>query len=79
MELVTHPGLMSGTEDVSGLCCCEYHTCQGERAHLLQLCCDCEALDSAVDSLVSGRGVKSDTVRCVTGSYLSVLVDWLIC
>ena len=65
---------MSGTEDVSGLCCCEYHTCQGERAHLLQLCCDCEALDSAVDSLVSGRGVKSDTVRCVTGSYLSVLV-----
>lgn len=54
---------MSGTEDVSGLCCCEYHTCQGERAHLLQLCCDCEALDSAVDSLVSGRGVKSDTVR----------------
>ena len=60
---------MSGTEDVSGLCCCEYHTCQGERAHLLQLCCDCEALDSAVDSLVSGRGVKSDTVRCVTGSY----------
>ena len=40
------------------LCCCEYYTREGERSHLLALCCDCVALDEAVDSLVSGGGVK---------------------
>ena len=44
------------------LCCCEYLTREGERSHLLGLCCDCEALDSAVDSLVSGGEVKSHLV-----------------
>ena len=50
-------------EELSGLCCCEYYNNQGEKSHLLALCCDCQALDSAVDSLVSGSDVKSDTVR----------------
>ena len=40
------------------LCCCEYYSQEGERSHLLALCCDCVALDEAVDSLVSGGGVK---------------------
>ena len=44
------------------LCCCEYFTKEGERSHLLALCCDCVALDEAVDSLVSGGGVKSHLV-----------------
>eukprot|EP00092_Neocalanus_flemingeri_P031726 GFUD01034460.1.p1 GENE.GFUD01034460.1~~GFUD01034460.1.p1 ORF type:complete len:315 (-),score=88.44 GFUD01034460.1:65-1009(-) len=49
--------------DPSPLCCCEYHNNSGERSHLLALCCDCEALDQAVDRMVSGREVKSDMVR----------------
>jgi palmitoyltransferase len=49
--------------DPSTLCCCEYHSRDGERSHLLALCCDCEALDQAVDRMVSGREVKSDMVR----------------
>ena len=40
------------------LCCCEYYSKEGERSHLLALCCDCVALDEAVDSLVSGGGVR---------------------
>ena len=44
------------------LCCCEYHESDGTRSHLLGLCCDCEALDKAVDRLVSGREVGHDTV-----------------
>ena len=40
------------------LCCCEYYTKEGERSHLLALCCDCVALDEAVDSLVSGGAVR---------------------
>ena len=51
------------TRNDEALCCCEYHTYQGERAHLLGLCCDCEALDSAVDGLVKGGGLRSDKVR----------------
>jgi len=49
--------------DPSPLCCCEYHNSDGERSHLLALCCDCEALDQAVDRMVSGREVKSGMVR----------------
>ena len=49
--------------DPSPLCCCEYHNTAGERSHLLALCCDCEALDQAVDRMVSGREVKSEMVR----------------
>ena len=48
--------------DPSPLCCCEYHNRDGERSHLLALCCDCEALDQAVDRMVSGREVKSGMV-----------------
>ena len=51
------------TRDDEPLCCCEYLTYQGERAHLLGLCCDCEALDTAVDSLVKGGGLRADKVR----------------
>ena len=51
------------TREEDGLCCCEYLTYQGERAHLLGLCCDCEALDTMVDSLVKGGGVRGDKVR----------------
>ena len=48
--------------DANPLCCCEYHNRDGERSHLLALCCDCEALDQAVDRMVSGREVKSGMV-----------------
>ena len=49
--------------EVEPLCCCEYYDNQGERSHLLALCCDCEALDKAVDRLVTGRYVKDDTIK----------------
>jgi len=52
-----------GDVSESGLCCCEYVNSQGERSHLLALCCDCEALDSAVDTLVKGGHPSSDKVR----------------
>ena len=50
---------------MSGLCCCEYVNSEGERSHLLALCCDCQALDSAVDSLVSGGSVDRERVRSI--------------
>ena len=53
----------SSDPDPSLLCCCEYYNSDGERSHLLALCCDCEALDQAVDRIVSGREIKSDLVR----------------
>ena len=34
-------------EDV--YCCCEYQTAQGSRAHILQCCCDCEAVDTVCE------------------------------
>merc|ERR1711915_1037139 len=49
--------------EIEPLCCCEYYDNQGERSHLLALCCDCEALDKAVDRLVTGRNVKDDTIK----------------
>ena len=48
---------MTGPE-AEPLCCCEYYNKEGERSHLLALCCDCVALDEAVDGLVSGAGVS---------------------
>ena len=48
--------------DANPLCCCEYHNRDGEWFHLIALCCDCEALDQAVDRMVSGREVKSGMV-----------------
>jgi len=50
-------------QDPSPLCCCEYYNNEGDRSHLLGLCCDCETLDLAVDRMVSGREVKSEMVR----------------
>jgi len=34
--------------DVS-LCLCEYDNMDGQRQHVLAMCCDCEALDTACD------------------------------
>ena len=55
--------MKKGDVSESGLCCCEYVNSQGERSHLLALCCDCEALDSAVDTLVKGGHPSSDKIR----------------
>jgi len=53
------------------LCCCEYYDGVGARSHLLGLCCDCEALDQAVDRLVSGREVGHGNV----GQIINVLEE----
>ena len=57
------------------LCCCEYFNNEGERSHLLALCCDCEALDQAVDRMLSGREVKSSAV----GEIIDVVEERLRC
>ena len=31
------------------LCCCEYVNVDGERSHILAVCCDCEAIDDTFD------------------------------
>ena len=36
------------------LCFCEYENADGERSHMLQCCCDCQALDEAFVRSVSG-------------------------
>ena len=64
------------TRDDEALCCCEYYTYQGERAHLLGLCCDCEALDSAVDGLVKGGGLRSDKVREILDNVTNFTVEF---
>ena len=51
--------------DVDPLCCCEYYNNEGERSHLLALCCDCEALDLAVDKMFSGREVEKETIEAI--------------
>jgi len=49
----------------SALCCCEYWNTQGERSHLLGLCCDCEAVDRAADSLVSGEAIEASSILSI--------------
>jgi len=61
--MTTHAEDQDQYQDPSPLCCCEYYTNEGDRSHLLGLCCDCEALDLAVDRVVSGREVKSEMIR----------------
>ncbi|CAH1796966.1 unnamed protein product [Owenia fusiformis] len=40
------------SKDDDPLCCCEFVNQSGERRHILQCCCDCEAVDSACDRLL---------------------------
>ncbi|KAL5020358.1 hypothetical protein ScPMuIL_003250 [Solemya velum] len=43
------------------LCCCEYENMEGERSHILQCCCDCQALDELFDRFITCRGIPSST------------------
>lgn len=44
---------LPAADDGAALCCCEYVNSQGEVAHMLQLCCECDAFDRLVDSALS--------------------------
>jgi len=57
----------------NGLCCCEYLNADGERSHILALCCDCEAVDKAADGLFAGQGLSDSSV----GEILTVIEDRL--
>jgi len=56
-----------------GLCCCEYLNADGERSHILALCCDCEAVDKAADRLFAGQGLSDSSV----GEIITVIEDRL--
>jgi len=64
--------LINQDKDI-GLCCCEYVDTDGERSHLLALCCDCEAVDQAADRLLSGQGLADSSV----GDIITVAEDRL--
>lgn len=64
--------LINQDQDI-GLCCCEYVNTDGERSHLLALCCDCEAVDQAADRLLSGQGLADSSV----GDIITVAEDRL--
>ncbi|XP_043223671.1 palmitoyltransferase ZDHHC23-B-like [Amphibalanus amphitrite] len=49
------------TSDQDPLCCCEYINIDGERSHLLALCCDCEAIDDTVDRWLKGVAVPESS------------------
>jgi len=40
---------MSGGKPTDALCLCEYDDVEGQRQHLMAVCCDCDALDVACD------------------------------
>ncbi|CAH1118953.1 unnamed protein product [Phaedon cochleariae] len=44
--------------ETSALCCCEYYDRNQERSHILTCCCDCEDLDEAFESLITGNQVS---------------------
>jgi len=60
-------------DEDNGLCCCEYLNADGERSHILALCCDCEAVDKAADGLFAGQGLSDSSV----GEILTVIEDRL--
>jgi palmitoyltransferase len=46
-KAVVISGGQEGDEDP--LCCCEYIDSNGERSHILALCCDCDTLDDSFE------------------------------
>ncbi|XP_023933508.1 palmitoyltransferase ZDHHC23 isoform X1 [Lingula anatina] len=53
---------MSVASEEGSLCCCEYINNQGEKQHILQCLCECDALDQACDRLVSFHSIPPDTL-----------------
>lgn len=66
-------GQLFGQDHDIGLCCCEYLNTDGERSHILALCCDCEAVDKAADRLFAGQGLSDSSV----GEIITVIEDRL--
>ncbi|KAJ8034256.1 Palmitoyltransferase ZDHHC23 [Holothuria leucospilota] len=56
-----------------GLCCCEYVNRHGETSHILALCCDCQELDSACDSLFKGESVGDEQMSLLSEDILDRL------
>ncbi|PIK38014.1 putative palmitoyltransferase ZDHHC23 isoform X2 [Apostichopus japonicus] len=52
------------------LCCCEYINHNGESSHILAICCDCEDLDGACDSLLKGEAIGDETVNLISEDVL---------
>ena len=48
------------------LCCCGYRDLQGNRNHLLALCCNCQAVDESFERLMTCRRIPSDLLDQIT-------------
>lgn len=64
--------------DDDPLCCCEYISNVGERSHILACLCDCEALDTAFDRLLTCRRVPAPHWSLVRDTVMDrIRVPWL--
>ena len=48
------------SSEPSPLCCCEYTNLQGQRSHILAVCCDCVDLDNSVDQCLKGNSISGE-------------------
>ncbi|XP_071495418.1 palmitoyltransferase ZDHHC23-like [Diadema antillarum] len=61
---------MSGEETGDPLCCCEYINNNGERSHILAVCCDCDDLDESCERFFQGQPIGSARLNRVTETVL---------
>ncbi|XP_037079262.1 palmitoyltransferase ZDHHC23-like, partial [Pollicipes pollicipes] len=70
-----HSNLFRVEGSAEPLCCCEYVNMEGEKSHILAVCCDCEAVDDTCDRWIKRLSVPEsnyDRIQATVADRLRI-------